>query len=178
VKSASWLFDKVIAPLLVIVLAPAATALGSLVLTGNWTLWFRQYPIPIAVATTGLLIVAAILLARRREPTPTSYLMMVGGGGYRWQKIGNIEHAGVLWEVGAPGLWRRSELPSLIDVALPPRCPACKTELEETRLMWGFHLWKCIRCGFRKRSKESYYTEQERARKIAKVRAEEDLEEQ
>ena len=121
------------------------------------------------------LIVAAIWRARWREPAPTSYLMMVGGGGSRWQKIGEVKHAGILWDVEAPGLWRGSELPSLIDVALAPRCHDCKTELEETRRVWGSYLWKCIRCRFRKSNKDSYYTEQERARKLAKVSLEEHL---
>ena len=55
-----------------------------------------------------------------------------------------------------------------IEVEIPPRCPQCKTELEETKKFWGGYKWGCVNCGFTKKNSESWYIERDRVEKIAK----------
>jgi ribosomal protein L37AE/L43A len=59
-------------------------------------------------------------------------------------------------------------MPHDLDIDTPPRCPKCETEIEQTRSFWGGYVWKCVKCGFQKRNRESYYREGERAEKIAR----------
>lgn len=55
-----------------------------------------------------------------------------------------------------------------IEVKVPPKCPICGVELEQSK-SWIFgYIWRCIDCGFKKRNKDSYYTEAKRAEKIYK----------
>ena len=85
----------------------------------------------------------------------------------------NKSYAGVIWIVRAP---KPSELDleppeitaSDLELETPPRCPKCETEIEQSRSFWGGYVWKCVKCGFHKRNSDSYYREEERARKIAK----------
>ncbi len=168
-------FDKLIAPLLLVALTPAAATLGAKILTDDWTLWFREHPIWTMFGVLCLLLVAAVLYVRHQPATSTGYSILLGMGGGSWRKIGEIEHAGVVWVVEAPHFRNKHEIPDQLDVALPPRCPTCRTELEENKRWSGSHVWTCIRCGFKKNNKDSYYSEQERARKIAKVTLEEHL---
>ncbi len=170
------LFEKLFAPLLLVALTPVAAALGAKILTGNWTLWFREHSIWTTSGVVCVLLAATVLYIRRKPAAPAGYSILLGmGGGSNWRKIGEIEHAGVVWVVEAPDVWHKYELPDRLDVALPPRCPTCKTELEENKRWSGSHVWTCIRCGFKKNNKDSYYSEQERARKVAKVTLEEHL---
>jgi len=93
------------------------------------------------------------------------------------QKVGDLAYRGVMWEVKAPlpssyesQYEYEKRLPDIIDVEVPPKCPMCGVELEETKgIIYGY-IWKCVDCGFSKRNKDSYYTECKRAEKIWKGR--------
>jgi len=93
------------------------------------------------------------------------------------QTVGNLDYRGVKWDVKAPlpSAYEPPEeyekrLPDIIDVEVPPKCPMCGVELEESKgLIYGY-IWKCVDCGFSKRNKDSYYTEYKRAEKIWKGR--------
>ncbi len=73
--------------------------------------------------------------------------------------------------IPAPAPWdtltKSKAQSSRVDIELPPHCPKCDTELEETETFFGNNLWKCIRCGFSCKNKLSFYREALRAEKLA-----------
>jgi Zn ribbon nucleic-acid-binding protein len=87
-----------------------------------------------------------------------------------------LEHAGVLWTVRVPVPVRggrtffdpMSVSSSELNIAIPPKCPNCRTELEEKLRFFGGYKWECIRCGFEKRNKDKFGREEHRALKLAK----------
>jgi ribosomal protein L37AE/L43A len=90
-----------------------------------------------------------------------------------WMDVGRLNYAGVIWIVRAPKPpWHQLDAEPIsvddLELQTPPRCPKCETEIEQTQSFWGGYIWKCVRCGFKKRNSESYYREEERAKKIAR----------
>ncbi len=59
-----------------------------------------------------------------------------------------------------------------IEIDVPPRCPHCKTKLEEKQRFLGGYKWICVGCDFSKNNKDSFYKEEDRA----KMRAEASME--
>lgn len=181
-KMIESLLENLIYPLLVLVLSPMAVALGSTIVTGNWREWFGLIP----KGVWGLLLLgvfawgAAILVRKRLKQIRKSDVGPLVGFLPRWGwiAIGEQEYAGVIWEVRVPkpdpyfsayfskGVPRIS--PSEIDIATPPRCPNCGTELEQSRSFFIGYVWKCVRCGFKKRNRDSFFGEAERVERIAR----------
>jgi len=91
------------------------------------------------------------------------------------QKVGGVDHAGVKWDIVAskpsayePESEYERRLPEICDVNVPPKCPNCGVELEQTKSRIYGYIWKCVGCGFSKRNTDSYYTESKRALRIWK----------
>jgi len=80
-----------------------------------------------------------------------------------WEPIGNRENP-------------KTRFVKSFDIVTPPRCPRCKTELEQKQGFWGGYRWKCVQCGFKKWKRHSYYQEADRALKILRHEAEIDFE--
>jgi ribosomal protein L37AE/L43A/uncharacterized integral membrane protein len=183
-RLAEKLFDTFLDAVLLPVLAPigtlVATAVGSKLSTGDWLTWLRAVPMKvwlILFAVGGIWFVAVLIGRRVRElraarshSGPAVFSVPMHG----WIELAEFTHTGVLWRVRAPreSTWeledKTSVDPSDIDVATPPRCPRCKTELEESQRFLGGYVWKCVRCGFKRSNKESFYREADRAEKIAR----------
>ncbi|MBC8276423.1 MAG: hypothetical protein H8E40_15840 [Chloroflexi bacterium] len=173
------LFEKLVIPLVVTVLTPMATALGSKIISGSWTEWIERVPIPIWIAfgTVMLLWIAGVLVYKRLKAVRESEIDYTSSGWippYGWTEVYELEHAGVLWTVLAPAPepWEifdpMSVSSSRLNIATPPKCPKCRTELEEKLRFFGGYKWECIRCGFKKRNKDDYYREERRALKLAR----------
>jgi hypothetical protein len=173
------LLKDLIRPLLLLALAPSATALGSRIATGDWTKWFRLIPKPVWIGLVLVILVwVAIILIRKRlkqiresdagPPVAVSVVSLYGT-----VSIATVDRAGVLWGVHAhrpsPFPFEPSDIhPSSIYVIPPPTCPKCETELEESHSFWGGYVWRCVRCGFKKRNQDSFSREAERAERIAR----------
>lgn len=179
-KTIQSLLDRVIYPLLVSLLTPVAVAVGSKIVTDDWTKWFRLIPKP-AWVILGLVILlwVVIILIRKRlkrleELNAGPAAIVTFFPRYGWMEVAKLNYAQVVWRVHAPTPfpWTAFEpsniAPSSIEVATPPRCPNCETELEESRSFVVGYVWRCVRCGFKKRNRDSYYREAERAEKIAR----------
>lgn len=89
--------------------------------------------------------------------------------------IGEIKYKGVKWVVRAPKpikfemeLEYMERIANDIVVNIPPKCPNCGVELEQSKGWIYGYIWRCIDCGFSKKNKESYYTEAKRAEKLYK----------
>lgn len=172
-------------PFLVAILTPLITALLSNFSTGSYTTWFTQVPSfywQFFIAVIGFWFLFILVRNRQKELKKGPGIGVLNIPAYGIHKIADINYDGVKWEVCYPNpppysLVRNETInPNEIIVTSPPRCPKCGTELEESKSFWRGYVWKCVRCGFSKRSKENKYVVSERAEKIAKRHFEEELE--
>ena len=170
---AQFLRDQIVAPLVVTVLASIIIGIASQISTGYWMTWFDLIPIT-AWKIFGIIIILWIIIARSKQLQKSNTGPRVIIGPLKWTPIGKLPFAGVVWKLRASefALMERTIRPNIdveIDVEIPPRCPECETELEESHSFWGlWYNWSCVRCGFQKRNRHSYYQEQERAKKLAR----------
>ncbi len=177
-KAINPLLDKILIPIVLGFLIPIATVVGSKFSTGDWLVWFSNVPIWIWIVIGALITAWIIVIAIRRrisklredDHSPIQIISMPDGG---WAEAGKIGYAGVYWIVLAPkNPWYELEPKRItardLDMDTPPRCPKCETEIEQSKSFWGGYVWKCVRCDFQKRNRDSYYREKERALKVVK----------
>ena len=173
----------ILAPVLVAILAPLVVGLFSTLRTGQWSSYFDRIPVGAWAAFAVLVVVWLIYAFVRRRRDELRQLdsgvsaFVVTTPLYGWRAIMEFSYADVTWRVRGP---RRTPfddrtLPSEVEVETPPRCPECKTELEQRHRFWGGYLWWCVGCSFRRKSRESYYREPDRAQRIANRWLEEEL---
>ena len=177
-KAVNLLLDRIIVPILLAFLIPIVTGIGSKASTGNWLEWFVSVPSPVwitlvVIITLWILVIAIRYRIKhlRKESNPLISIISVPYG--NWRDVGKFTYADVIWIVRAPAppwyeLDPKPITPDDLDIDTPPRCPKCETEIEQTHSFWGGYIWKCVKCGFKKRNSESYYREEERVKKIAK----------
>ena len=170
-KTLRTILTDIIPPLAVLLLTPAVTVVGSEIATGDWRSWFASIPVEawIVVLVALLLWFLAIAVRRRRQQIrarqPRIALRLEPQFG--WRVIGETSYAGVTWTIRVPVRPGSNECaPDDLDVALPPRCPECGTELEQSERFWGGVVWLCAACGFKKLNRADYAREAERVRKI------------
>jgi len=177
-KVVNFLLDKIIAPILLALLIPVVTGIGSKASTGNWFEWFASVPNQVWITLAAIFAIWILAIAiryrikqlRKESHSPISIISVPYGG---WRNIGKLKYADVIWIVRAPAPpWHELDPEPIsaydLDLQTPPRCPKCETEIEQTQSFWGGYIWKCVKCGFHKRNRESYYREEERAKKIAR----------
>ncbi|MCS3751298.1 DNA-directed RNA polymerase subunit RPC12/RpoP [Salinibacter ruber] len=177
-------FDNIIAPLVVILLTPAALGGMSYIKTGDWKTWFTKAPWWIwpALVFGGLIWLSVALIRKRKrdmeENSPSVFAVSVPKHGE--QEIAELSHADVKWKImmALPGLGQSVDPdnipPDRISVATPPRCPDCGAKLEEEETFWAKFKWACVRCGFSIKNDQSYYSEKERAQLLAESHFEEE----
>ena len=184
-KLLKYFFEKLLLPFLLS--SPFITLVLSKVNTGQWTNYFkaiskREWLILIAMLV--FLVIARwfilkVKAVRKRNSSGLGFAALRIPL-YGWKEIGTLEYKNVLWKakiaIDSSRVTSESVTPDDVTVDTPPRCPKCKTEIEEQHVLIGGYLWKCINCSFKKRNKDSYYTEANRAEKIAKRKVEEELE--
>lgn len=179
-KAASWLFEKIIVQILVAFLIPIAAAIGSKVSTGNWLEWFATprslawVILAIVLWVLGSAIYRRITHVRKENWSPIRLRFEPSGG---WETIDTIKYAGVIWNVRVPIQASSFKIKRVLtahdlDIEIPPRCPNCKTELKPRKSFWWWYVWKCVKCGFRRRNRDSYYEEAEQVAKIARSKFE------
>ena len=178
------LLNKLIYPLLVAILTPILASFGSYLNTGDVLNWFNRVPdwgLKVFIGFIGLWI-AIVLIRKRFESIKPSGVVVTSASRFGYEEIGELDYEGVKWKVIAPlphpSSFNRSPdlTPSRIRVRTPPRCPECGTKLEESKSFWGGYIWECVGCGFKKRSKESFYTVDDRVEKLAQRDVERDFE--
>ncbi len=179
-KVIRFLFDRLLLPLIVALLTPAVLGFASKLRTGEWiNLFGRVSPMFWRVFATFIFLWIVVVLVRarlrevRRRNSPPKVLVS-GTSLLGWKSVMKVRYAGVMWIVKAPvsessSSFNPTKVPaSGIRVVIPPRCPRCGTELEESFSFWGWYVWQCVGCGFRRRSREGFYREGERAERIAR----------
>ena len=100
-KAANWLLDKIIVPILLILLTPIVTSIGSKASTGDWLKWFATAPalVWVILAIIFTLWIIAIAVRRhikqlRKENRMAVSLRFAPSGG--WETIDTIDYAGVI----------------------------------------------------------------------------------
>jgi len=90
-----------------------------------------------------------------------------------YAEISEIKYQGVIWKIIVSPDWTGKilELSNYssedIDINFSPRCPDCGTKLEEREGLICGYIWKCVKCGYKTRNKDSSYIERTRVKKIA-----------
>ncbi len=182
---AGFLSDKIIAPLIVFLLGTLIVMAVSQY-TGKWLGAFEPVPNWFSAAILLALILACAVILRfsqiKKRDSPLMWTLP--SAPYGWQPFGQAEYAGVLWDVRIPRNLEKAlpydrridysilDYPDIVadnlDVGTPPKCPKCKTEIEEESRFFGGYTWKCARCGFHKKNKDSYDREADRVLTIAR----------
>ncbi|ETA68028.1 hypothetical protein MettiDRAFT_1475 [Methanolobus tindarius DSM 2278] len=181
-KTIDFLLKNILAPLIVAFLTPFVISLYSQITTDNWKYLLEQ------VSFTQMYLFLAVIIfwemgiiLKNRYDTVKRENLKAGAltrhfpiDGY--ETIFQIQYNGVLWDIRVPkgidSFLVSSKTVDRIDVKLPPKCPLCKTELEQTRSFIKGYKWKCVSCGFTKRNNDIWHKEAERAKKIAKRKLE------
>jgi len=172
-----WLLENIYLPILFIILTPIITPIASKVFTDNWSEFFTTTPLLIWVILAIILIPWIVFAIHhrikhlRKENWSPIRLRFEPSGG--WETIDTIKYAGVIWNVRVPIQASSFKIKRVLtahdlDIEIPPRCPNCKTELEPRKSFWWWYVWKCVKCGFRRHNRDSYYEEAERVAKIAR----------
>jgi hypothetical protein len=162
--------------LLIIVLTPILTVLGTLigskVQSGNWLTWLKA--MLAGLSTTSLMLIGsglvavfiAILVFRRISRLKERNLSLASTfPGWGYTRVGQILHSKVIWRVMVPS----DEMTDAfrVTVGMPPYCPKCDTELEETGTFFGRYRWTCVRCGFSCKNARRFVYESDRAERLA-----------
>jgi hypothetical protein len=173
----SYLLDKIAVPIAVTVLTPAAVLAVSKLKTGDWLAWTTRFP-PALPYWFGILMAlwfGAVAIRHRIRELQGSGIRAwtIRNPIYGWVDVGCVEYAGVKWRIRAArdSLMRLDPAdvqPEDLDVQTPPRCPKCETEIEQVARFWGGYYWGCVRCGFRRKNRDSYFREMERVEKLAR----------
>lgn len=168
---------RTLPPLIIILIL----SIFSQIVSDNWAEWFSNIPdyfwIIITLIIIGWIIYSAVqkrLNAMENEGGRFGGLFIPSAPIFGWVIIGKEKYADVLWNVRLPSSAVEGHIdssdssPENIDIALPPRCPKCETEIEESPKFLGGFLWRCVACDFQTGNKDSYTIESNRVRKIAK----------
>lgn len=85
-------------------------------------------------------------------------------------KVGEIEYNSVVWYIFGDTFTRTTI--GYINADIPPRCPKCKTKLEQKHGLMKKYVWKCVECNYKKRSNSDFYENAIKVKKIAERRIE------
>ena len=122
------------------------------------------------------LVVRRISRLRQRNQPAVVPAFALPPWGYK--TVGELPFRGVIWRMRVPAVspWQRDLMDESgsdglrVDVELPPRCPKCGTEIEETETFFGKYRWTCIQCGYAVKNALSYDYEVSRAERLGQAR--------
>jgi ribosomal protein L37AE/L43A len=129
--------------------------------TGGWFTYFKIYKVEFIVVVGLILLIWFALLVvyklSKQIAERNHYSgMHVQTPEYGWKYLQNENYKKVIWRPRIPLFWGPDIQPQEItkinfdelEIEVPPRCPKCETELDETKTIWGWFRWKCPECGF------------------------------
>jgi ribosomal protein L37AE/L43A len=172
--------DKLIFPILVALFTPVIATISSKINSGKWLSWVTNLPksvIIVFIVIVTFWFVAVVIrkrLKKIRDQNSGPGIQIVDYPVFGWITFGEMGYAEVIWRMRSyapsPGeIFDPNKInTNAIKVETPPRCPKCKTEIEENSSFWGGYVWKCVGCGYTKRNKASFYDEADRAERVAR----------
>lgn len=180
--------NQIIAPLVVLFFAPVVVAVSSKLKTGEWINLFNNIPLKVYYIFTLLIIVwLSIVLVKQRikkvnKLNSTLFINpILTNPPFGWHTLYEKIYNDVLWLVQyalteSQNLKLNPVNPLNVSVNTPPRCPKCKTELEQLHSFWYGYIRNCVQCGFKKRSKFDFASEKQRVEMIARRKFEKKME--
>lgn len=146
------IIDNFVFPLIVGIFLPTVISVVSKFNTGNWFNYAKSIPRTywsVFIAIICIWFLTSIIYRRKKlvgEPNSDSLIGFYAVPAYGWIKIGKIQYADLLWniKVPAPPPWSDSESlnTNRVEADTPPRCPKCKTEIEQSSSFWGGYIWQ------------------------------------
>ena len=99
-----------------------------------------------------------------------------------WEELRRVAYKGAIWVVQRDALGPEAQQRAAGHdpggaqrrVLIPPRCPQCEAELEESRRLFRGYAWRCGGCGFGTESKDSFSQAKEQVERLQR-RLQEDL---
>lgn len=148
---------------------------------GHWFEIWMAIPWYVYLAII-MVIIAAISVSNYRKKffqknsRPSIWAESFGGS---YELLETVEYESVKWRIlvptGTPYGLHRDHLKRIQDgfkVERIPRCPNCNTELTEELKFLSFR-WYCVKCGFSRKSKFSFYISRQNVKKIVRPEIEE-----
>lgn len=173
-----WWKDNILAPVIVGIIVNAITAVLSKISTGNWLEFFFAIPKIFWLLFVVFISLWFALIIIRKQQTKIEIMNRKEDGLKREFKIvekhykngwnsfligTEYPYNGVLWKIyrNTANRWNCELFAEL------PKCPRCKTELEQKANFLGAYVWRCPNNDFKKRNKDNFYTERDRVLAIA-----------
>jgi len=162
----TFLTESYRSPVLATLLVFILPFVYSIITNNDWTTIFYSIPQGIWFFLIIILIIWITTINIRRKmyfySIPFESMPPFG-----WIDIGEWMYDGVIWKARAPnpGPYHfRDEKPS-IDIEYYPRCPKCKTKLEQTDAFLWYN-WNCVRGDFSKRTWNTFSKIRNRVEKV------------
>lgn len=184
-------FKKILDIFLTVFISVISTALiasvASWISAGSWTKWLEQISgwvwALFIILFIGLFIIVLIrkrIRGIRESESRRGLYTPVISSPWGYREVEEIRHVEVIWKILAPNpspvqsaISYEKALTSIdpksIEIDVPPRCPHCKTELEEKQRFLGGYKWICVGCDFSKNNKDRFYKEADRAKRRAEA---------
>lgn len=168
---------RYIFPLLVSITLLVGASVWSKLKTGDWLQYLLSAPRDIWIVALCCFVVWVVGIGAYkrikavREANAGPGIAVIRTPIYGWEEIAERPLWGVIWAIRRPvssQIFPEPITPENISVGVPPRCPHCKTELEESKTFWGRYKWTCVGCGFSKMNRDSYFIEFERVEKVVR----------
>ncbi len=102
-KITQFLLDKIVAPLLIVLLTPTLIGIGSKIKTGDWIEWFGFIPNTLWIAFALFILLWIIVIAIRRRFKQLQRLdtspgiFVISNPAFGRIPIGKLNYAGVVW---------------------------------------------------------------------------------
>ena len=144
----------------------------SIYVNKNWAAVFNSIPSEIWYFLIILSILWIIIIFIRRKMLFNSFPIAFAPT-YGWIYIEDLMYQGVIWKVRTPNpgpFSTRGGKPSIY-IEPSPRCPKCKTKLEQSDAFYCYN-WNCVNCNFSKKTWNTFDKVENRVEKIAERRLE------
>ncbi len=142
-----------------------APFLYSIITNRDWISIYNSIPQNLWIFLVILFVIWIISIAVRKK---MMYITHPYGSspGYGWKDLGYWSYNDVLWKarIPNPGPFSGNNKITSIDIEYEPRCPQCKTKLEENDSFY-WYTWNCVNCDFKKKTWNNFIKSNARAEK-------------
>ena len=173
-------WDRIITDVILYIITPSAIVVGSgilsLIQTGTFIKYLVEYWYLIVIVIIVVMLIAYILFRRKSDDFPIGMAFSINQD--YWEPVIRIEHAGLLWDIYKEknifldSFNQNRTISPNTAVNTPPRCPKCKTEINEDVGFFGGSRFSCPNCGFHVLNKKSLYLLKQDVEKIGKRKVE------
>jgi hypothetical protein len=144
----------------------AITSIASKIFTDSYITLLVRYWYLLAIII--LIILLAVNLKKNNKAAYSSEIIPLRG----WKELYEYKYYYVLWIVRKPNddlldLYLMEQTnPEDLDIVYSPRCPNCRTELKEKKILFRRYKWFCIKCEFKVKNNLSFTEASNNVKKI------------